>query len=181
MKCVFGLAIVALVCVILIEGYGQRNMDDEKYHIKLLVKGRFSVQVKQRTKAQRAAYVRYWRNRERYSIIDDKLLFDGKIVNESDMKTIVHERFRESKGSGPRRLKYQLKGGYCGMSEANVKKVLDQSATYQRLNARFANSVPIRPIRAKEVHGRHQVDLVDVQKLKSPVQREKLPIHYVTL
>ena len=162
MKCVVILAIVALAYLIMIEGYGQRNMDDETYHIiKLLVKGRFSVPVKQRTKAQWAAYVRYWRNRERYSINDDKLLFDGKIVvKERDMNTIVHERFCESKGSGPRRLKYQLKGGYCGMSEANVKKVLDQSATYQRLNARFANSVPIR---AKEVHGRHQVDLVDLQ------------------
>ena len=59
-----------------------------------------------------------------------------------------------------------MKGGYCGMSEVNVKKVLDQSATYQRLNARFANSVPIQLIRAKEVHDRHQVDLVDMQKLK---------------
>ena len=47
------------------------------------------------------------------------------------------------------------------------KKQLDTSEKYQMLSARFQNKVAIRPIQAKEVHAHHQVDLVNMNKMRT--------------
>ena len=169
MKCLAVLAVVVflLICV---QGLGNRAMGDVAYDtICSLLRGKFYVPVKERSKEQKAAVVRFWRNKEHYSLNEDgKLLFDDKLIaRESDMKNIVCHAFDQTKGAGPRKLQKHLSQAYSGISENTLKKQLDTSEKYQMLSARFQNKVAIRPIRAKEVHARHQIDLVDMNKMRT--------------
>ena len=61
-------------------------------------------------------------------------------------------------------MRFRLGEKYSGVSERRIQHVLDRSRRYQILKARFNNKVVLHPIRAKEVHTRHQCDLVDLRK-----------------
>lgn len=63
--------------------YGQQPMDEETYDVILkLLKGEFNVPVASRTRVQRTAIIRFWRNRDQFSMDDDgqTVLCNGKIV-----------------------------------------------------------------------------------------------------
>lgn len=51
-----------------------------------------------------------------------------------------------------------MRTGFC--------RALDTSRHYQHLQARFVNKPILKPIRAKEVQTRHQIDLVNMNKRK---------------
>lgn len=53
-------------------GYGQQPMDEETYDVILkLLKGEFNVPVASRTIVQRNAIIRFWRNRDQFSMDDN--------------------------------------------------------------------------------------------------------------
>ena len=103
------------------------------------------------------AIVRFWRNQESYQLNEDGvLLCDGKLViTQSEIKNVIRTEFDQSKGKGPRTLRFRLGEQYSGVSERRIQHVLDRSRRYQILKARFNNKVVLHPIRAKEVHTRH--------------------------
>ena len=56
-------------------------MKDEEYNILLkLCKGEFSVLVAKRSRAEKAAVIKFWRSREKFSNDGNTLLYDGKKV-----------------------------------------------------------------------------------------------------
>ena len=96
------------------------------------------------------------------------MCFEGKaIVKKSSLKDVVKKSFKKSKGSGTRKIYHKLKGCYSGISERNVHKVLSKSTIHQKLNVRFTNRARLGPIRARGVQIRHQIDLVDMQKIQT--------------
>lgn len=96
------------------------------------------------------------------------LCFEGKpMVRKSSLKGVVKKCFKKSKGSGTRKLYHRLKDSYSGVFERNVHGVLSKSTVHQKLNARFENRARLRPICARDVQIRHQIDLVDMEKLKT--------------
>ena len=56
---------------------------------------------------------------------------------------------------------------YSGVAEREVQKVLAKSSVRQRLNVRFENKARLRPVRAQTGQIRHQIDLVDMQRLRT--------------
>lgn len=97
-----------------------------------------------------------------YQIIPSNVLLDGaKVVQKSEKSKIVSEQFHQTKGLGPRRLQQHLRSGYIGLSEPLIAKVLATSKLHQRLNVKFSNKAPVRPISSSTVMGRIQIDLVD--------------------
>ncbi|XP_028513600.1 uncharacterized protein LOC114574639 [Exaiptasia diaphana] len=145
------------------------NYDDEVYKILIkLCKGTFHVPVAKRTATQKSTIIRYWRNRESYSVEKAdgslKLLFNGKpVVKKSELKSLVTSEFKHCKGIGSRKLKHRLNQRFSGFSEPCVNKILSKSKLNQMSNARFNNKVIIRPIRASAVQIRHQIDLIDLR------------------
>ncbi|KXJ16888.1 hypothetical protein AC249_AIPGENE3727 [Exaiptasia diaphana] len=133
------------------------NYDDEVYKILIkLCKGTFHVPVAKRTATQKSTIIRYWRNRESYSVEKAdgslKLLFNGKpVVKKSELKSLVTSEFKHCKGIGSRKLKHRLNQRFSGFSEPCVNKILSKSKLNQMSNARFNNKVIIRPIRASAV------------------------------
>lgn len=161
--------------------HGPRQlMDDETYDTILrALKGEFQIPVAERSRTQRSALVKLWRNREHYALSEDgkSITFDGKLLpRKSRISEIVHAALHQSKGSGARRLNIKIKEQYSGISRAKVRNALDRSTTYQLHKARFLNKPTSKSIRAKAVQERHQIDLVDMGRC-CQVWPSELQIH----
>lgn len=93
---------------------------------------------------------------------------DGKaVVRKSQLGNIIVKQFHKAKGLGSRRLNYQLKKKFTGLSEKAVLGVLDTNQLSRQLNVRFSNSAPITPVTSSHVMARLQVDLIDMRRLSS--------------
>ena len=80
------------------------SLDKETYELFVqLIKGEFTVPVKRRTIQQKSALVRFWRNREKFSLRRGILCYDGKSVAKKEGVSDVMRRkkmYKSSKGSG---------------------------------------------------------------------------------
>ena len=61
-----------------------------------------------------------------------------------------------------RKVNIRLREKYSGLSEKTVQQAFDSSRQCQLLRAKFPNKPPLKPITAKHVQTRHQIDLVDM-------------------
>lgn len=95
-------------------------MSDETYDVILnALKGEFNIPVAERSRIQRAALVRLWRNRQHYALSEDgqAITFDGKLVaRKSTIAAVVNKALDETKGSGARKLNIHLREEYSGIS-----------------------------------------------------------------
>ncbi|KAK2547608.1 Gag-Pro-Pol polyprotein [Acropora cervicornis] len=164
---IVGSILLAIFSCCIYPGSGTTALDHETYKIFVqVIKGEFSIPVTERTAKINSARVRFWRNKDNLSLRGGVLCFKGKaIAKKSALEKVVKKSFKTSKGSGTRKLYHRLKDSYSGISERNVHKVLLKSTIHQKLNARFQNRPRLRPIRARDVQVRHQIDLVDMNKL----------------
>ena len=150
-------------------GSGISTLDNETYDVFLqLIKGEFSVPVKDRTDKQKSAVVRFWRNRASLSLRGGGLFFNGKaVVKKTELHDVVQKMYKSSKGSGARKIYHKLKECYSGVALRDVQKMLSKSCTHQRLNVRFENKARLRPVRARTVQIRHHIDVVNMQGLST--------------
>ncbi|KAL9966376.1 hypothetical protein ACROYT_G024438 [Oculina patagonica] len=148
---------------------GITSLDNETYDVFLqLIKGEFDVPVKDRTTKQKSAVVRFWRNREKLSLRGGQLFYNRRaVVKKAELQNVVKVMYKRSKGSGTRKLYHRIKDSYSGVAERDVHKMLSKSCTHQRLNVRFENKARLRPVPAKGVQIRHQIDLVNMQRLRT--------------
>ena len=49
----------------------------------------------------------------------------------------------------------------------------------QKIRPLFQNNAPLRPIKAGQVHERHQVDLVNMQSMQVTVGSRNVQVHHV--
>lgn len=109
-SCVFGTLFLVIFLSYIHPGFGITTLDDDTYEIFVqMVKGEFTIPVKERTAQQNAARVRFWRNKDKLSLQGGMLCFEGKpIVKKSSLKGVVKKCFKKSKGSGTRKLYHKL-------------------------------------------------------------------------
>lgn len=107
------------------------SLDEETYDTFLqLLKGEFNVPTVARGTRIKSALVQFWRNRERLSLRAEKVCFDGRpILKKSDVARVVKKAFKETKGSGTRKLFHRLKNVYRGVGERDIRRVLKISPT----------------------------------------------------
>ncbi len=68
------------------------------------------------------------------------------------------------KGPGARKLVYSLKENFVGLSQKRIQDILNKYKSHYCRNARFLNKAALKPIRARDVQVRHQIDLMDIGK-----------------
>lgn len=142
-------------------------LDDETYDTLFkLCLDRFNVPVKDRSRAQKSACVRFWRNRDAFTIKKSNgkkvLYFNGKeVMKEGDLQKEVEREFIHCKGVGARKLKHRLRERFEGVSEERIQKILSGNKFSQMANAKFRNKAISRPIRASDV----QVSVLRIEKL----------------
>ena len=86
--------------------------------------------------------MRFWRNREAFSIqrVNGKkfLCFNGKeVLKTSVLRVVIEKEFMQCKGVGARKLKYRLRQRFEGISKQRVQSVLSGSNLNQMVNAKF--------------------------------------------
>ena len=98
-------------------------VDDETYAtLFALTGGEFGVPVKDRSRSQKAACVRFWRAKAQFTICEvngrKRIFFKGKeVTKKTELSTLVEKEFRHCKGAGSRRLKQRLIRHFQGVSE----------------------------------------------------------------
>ena len=71
--------------------------------------------------------------------------YDGKaILRKAAVSDVVVKAFKETKGSGVRKIYYYLKDVCSGVGERDVRGVLGKSRLDQRLNVRFQNKAALK-------------------------------------
>ena len=88
------------------------------------------------------------------------------MIKTSEIHKVVEKAFDESKSAGARKLRLRTAHKYSGMSEKKILEVVTGDNKFRRFNAKFTNKAAPRPVRAKEVMGQLQVDLVNMNSQK---------------
>ena len=118
-------------------------MDEEAYQtIYDLCLGCFEVSVKDRTKVQNSACVRYWRNKDNFKILQVSgqkvLFFKGRqVLKQNEIKKVVEDEFLHCKGVGSRKLKYRLNKRFEGVNEPKILRILGGSQLSHMVNVRL--------------------------------------------
>ena len=102
-------------------------MSDTEYRImfEAVSEGTYHVPVAERTPLERSTLRRFHRNKEFYSIENNRLYYKGKeLLCESKCSKVITNNYHKSKGIGVRRLYHLLKRRYTGVSEAKIKQVI---------------------------------------------------------
>ena len=103
-----------------------RPLDDVSYEtIFSLCEGTFNIAVLARTRTQKSASVRFWRNKEYFSLrkINEKKVMcyrDKEFLKMSVSDKLIESEFLHCKGAGSRKLKQWLATRYKGVSEPRL-------------------------------------------------------------
>ncbi|XP_078366006.1 SCAN domain-containing protein 3-like [Oculina patagonica] len=148
-----------------------------------LVKGEALPPVKERSRAEKSAFVRYWRLKGNIALQRENgkevlYLKDRQILRNSEISQIVTDEFHRMKGPGARKLVYSLKENFVGLSQNKIQDILNKDKSHYRRNAKFLNKATLKPIRARDVQVRHQIDLMDMGQ-KGTVLANGISYRYV--
>ena len=143
-----------------VKGKYLHPFSEEAYKtILLLVQGKFNVPVAERTREQKNAVVRYWRNRDRFHLgpqATPTLYFDDKkVVKKSAISGLVSKTFDDAKSGGCKKLRNRAAAGFVGLSERNILRETNSKIKYRIHNVKFTNKAAPRPVTAKSVQAQH--------------------------
>ena len=169
-------------------GRGDRDksaIDDAIYDVLIrMVEGERLPAVKDRTRAQRSAAVRYWRAHGDLSVKEEgscKFIYSKatgrRILRVSEVQKVISDEYKRVKGSGAAKLVASLKQNFAGLGRIKVQEFLNTDKQQYKRNAKFCNKARLKPIRARDVQIRHQIDLMDMGQ-KGAVKLNSLSYRY---
>ena len=144
-----------LFCLKCVSGGFIHAMKEEEYNIisRLVKDGKCLIPVQERTKAEKSAYMKFWRIREKLSLDKNgKLLYEGKrVLKKTEVKNCVSKTFNKSKCVDYKKLRTRALDGYAGISRGNILKVTTNDAEFKKFNVKFTNKAIPKPVTAKGV------------------------------
>ena len=146
-------------------------VSQEEYEILVnLVKGEFNTTVKERTRLQKNAIIRFWRVKLKYKVdnfTQTILFYNGKrVLKNNEVKKAVKEAFDKSKSAGYKKIKTRVAASSTGLSNKKILEITKRDIQYKHFSVKFKNKAKLRPVRANAAHDCHQIDLVDMVKMK---------------
>ncbi len=90
------------------------------------------------------------------------------------MNEIVAGEFDGTKGSGAAKLACGLRDNFVRLSHDKIQNILNTDKGHYCQNAKFMNKAALKPVRAKDVQIRHQIDLMDMGSKGSVKMNGKL-------
>ena len=94
---------------------------------------------------------------------------------------LTKKEFERTKGSGAGMLACLLRDNFLGVSRAKIQTILNMDKSHYRRNAKLLNKAKLKPIRATDIHVRHQIDLIDMSKKGSVKMNGHLYRHVLTV
>ena len=101
-----------------------------------------------------------------------------QILRGSEGEKVISDEYKRVKGSGAAKLVASLKQNFAGLSRIKVQDFLNTDKQHYKRNAKFCNKARLKPIRARDVQIRHQIDLMDMGQ-KRAVKFNGLSYRYV--
>ena len=91
--------------------------------------------VKERSRAEKSASVRYWRLKGEISLRRENgkvvlYLKGGRILRNSEITKIVADEFHRMKVPGARKLVYSLKENFVGLSQNKIQDILNRDKSH---------------------------------------------------
>ena len=95
----------------------------------------------------------------------------GKVIlKKSEVESLVKSYYKSTKGEGARKLKKNMENIYSGTGEKPIHNVLNRMKEQQQLRPTFRNKAPLKPITAKTVQERNQIDLVNMSSIAITIE-----------
>ena len=171
------------------KGRGVRDksaIPDEIYDALIsIIEGERLPSVKERTRAQRSAAVRYWRANGDLTVKEEggrKFIYSKakgrQILRVSEVCKVAADEYERLKGTGAAKLVSSLKQNFAGLSRIKVQKIRNTDKQHYKRNAKFCNKARLKPIRARDVQMRHQIDLMDMGR-KGAIKFNGVSYRYV--
>lgn len=89
------------------------------------------------------------------------------MVKKSESKVIVGKTFRKNKSGGYKKLRTRAADSYAGLSNKEILQVTKNDVKYRQYTVKFTNRAKPKPVRVQNIHDQHQIDLVDMRKMKT--------------
>ena len=145
------------------------TVSDEEYELLLAItKGDFSKPVNERSRQEKSVIIKFWRNKDSYSVdADNNLLYQGKkVVKKSSISKFVSKTFDNNKSGGVKKLRLRAANSLAGLSEKQILGITNVEKKYRIFNAKFLNKPTPRAVLVKDVQTQHQIDLVNLSNMK---------------
>ena len=78
--------------------------------------------------------------------------------------------YKLTKREGARKLKKNMENIYSGTGEKPIHNVLNRMKEQQQLRPTFKNKAPLKPVTAKTVQERNQIDLVNMVSIAITIE-----------
>ena len=114
----------------------------------------------ERTKAQKTAYVKYWRLKEKLPIDKNGLLLFEGVLKKGEIKKCVKKTFSKSKSAGYKKIWTRALGGYAELSRNIILTVTSNNAEFKKFTVKFANKAVPRLLIATEASCHYLYSLI---------------------
>ena len=104
-----------------------------------------------------------------------------RLLKSSEVNKVGVEEFERTKGSVAGKLACSLRDNFLRVSRAKIQTILNMDKSHYRRNAKLLNKAKLKPIRATDIHVRHQIDLIDMSKKGSVKMNGHLYRHVLTV
>ena len=97
------------------------------------------------------------------------------------MQDCIKKYYSKYKGSGARKLYRSICKVFTGVSEREIQSFINSIPKAQRVNPKFINKVPMKPVQSSDVLNQVQIDLVDMSNSpsSSTICSQKLTYRYI--
>jgi len=103
----------------------------------------------------------------RYQLENGKLMYgELQVVRKCDVTAKIEDAVKETKGGGSRKLQHHIREHCSSISEHRIKQHLDDSRAYSLLQTPFTNRPVMKHVSARDVQVRHQIDLIDMHRVR---------------
>lgn len=86
----------------------------------------------------------------------------GEKCGSAEVRKVVVDEYKRVKGSGAAKLMCSLEQNFAGLSRVKVQEILNTDKQHYKRNVKFCNKARLKPIRARDVQIRHEIDLMDM-------------------
>lgn len=102
------------------------------------------------------------------------------MLKSSQVNKVVVEEFESKKGSGAGKLACPLRDNFLGESRAKIQTIQNTDKSNRHRNAKFQNKAKLKSVRAKDVHVKHRIYLMDMNR-KSVKMNGHLYRYFLTM
>ena len=148
------------------------------------------VVTRKRTKEISKAYYYYYAFRDSLSTreikhpvtgaVETRIMYEDLKTNQQVIVLQCEEKgacvdffYKRAKGESARKIKKRMDEVFASISEREVQVYINNSSVNQKVKGRFENKPPLKPVTAKKIWERIQIDLISMADLPVAINGKK--------